>query len=142
VPRGARHPLTTLTERIADVFVGMGYEVADGPELEAEWLNFDALNIGRDHPARTMTDTRFVAPAGGGPGRRPRPHRGTPARHARPPGAQPVRRRRDARAAHLVSLTTPHRTAQATATETDAWGDTRLTGVGRPPFRVELLDGA
>ena len=39
----------------------MGYEVADGPEVEAEWLNFDALNIGRDHPARTMMDTFFVA---------------------------------------------------------------------------------
>jgi phenylalanyl-tRNA synthetase alpha chain len=61
LPRGARHPLTTLTDRIADVFVGMGYEVAEGPELEAEWLNFDALNIGRDHPARTMMDTFFVA---------------------------------------------------------------------------------
>src|SRR3954447_20620697 len=60
-PRGARHPITTMTERIADIFVGMGYEVADGPELEAEWLNFDALNIGRDHPARTMMDTFFVA---------------------------------------------------------------------------------
>ncbi|MGY1643648.1 phenylalanine--tRNA ligase subunit alpha [Geodermatophilus sp. SYSU D00703] len=60
-PRGARHPLTTLTERITDVFVGMGYEVADGPEVEAEWLNFDALNIGRDHPARTMMDTFFIA---------------------------------------------------------------------------------
>ena len=65
-PRGARHPLTTLTERIADIFVGMGYEVADGPELEAEWLNFDALNIGRDHPARTMMDTFFVAPEDSG----------------------------------------------------------------------------
>jgi phenylalanyl-tRNA synthetase alpha chain len=64
-PRGARHPLTTLTDRIADIFVGMGYEVAEGPELEAEWLNFDALNIGRDHPARTMMDTFFIA---GGPG--------------------------------------------------------------------------
>jgi phenylalanyl-tRNA synthetase alpha chain len=65
-PRGARHPLTTLTERIADIFVGMGYEVADGPELEAEWLNFDALNIGPDHPARTMMDTFFVAPEDSG----------------------------------------------------------------------------
>src|SRR5215207_4689390 len=55
--RDARDPLTTLTDRIADIFVGMGYEVAEGPELEAEWLNFDALNIGRDHPARTMMDT-------------------------------------------------------------------------------------
>jgi phenylalanyl-tRNA synthetase alpha chain len=65
-PRGARHPLTALTDRIADIFVGMGYEVADGPELEAEWLNFDALNIGRDHPARTMMDTFFVAPEDSG----------------------------------------------------------------------------
>lgn len=66
LPRGARHPLTTLTDRIADTFVGMGYEVAEGPELEAEWLNFDALNIGRDHPARTMMDTFFVAPEDSG----------------------------------------------------------------------------
>src|ERR687885_2108282 len=65
-PRGARHPLTTLTDRIADIFVGMGYEVADGPELEAEWLNFDALNIRPDHPARTMADTFFVEPEDSG----------------------------------------------------------------------------
>jgi phenylalanyl-tRNA synthetase alpha chain len=57
---GARHPLTTIQERIADVFVAMGWEVAEGPEVEAEWLNFDALNIGPDHPARTMQDTFFV----------------------------------------------------------------------------------
>jgi phenylalanyl-tRNA synthetase alpha chain len=59
-PVGARHPLTTLQERIADVFVAMGYEVAEGPEVEAEWLNFDALNLGPDHPARTMQDTFWV----------------------------------------------------------------------------------
>jgi phenylalanyl-tRNA synthetase alpha chain len=59
-PRGARHPLTTLQERIADIFVAMGYEVAEGPEIEAEWFNFDALNIGVDHPARSMMDTFFV----------------------------------------------------------------------------------
>ncbi|GAA1218870.1 phenylalanine--tRNA ligase subunit alpha [Prauserella alba] len=57
VPRGARHPVTTIAERIADVFVGMGYEVAEGPELEAEWFNFDALNFGKDHPARQLADT-------------------------------------------------------------------------------------
>ncbi len=60
LPAGARHPLTTLSERIEDVFVAMGYEVAEGPEVEAEWLNFDALNIPPDHPARTMQDTFFV----------------------------------------------------------------------------------
>jgi phenylalanyl-tRNA synthetase alpha chain len=59
-PRGARHPLTTIQERVADVFVAMGWEVAEGPEVEAEWLNFDALNIGPDHPARSMQDTFFV----------------------------------------------------------------------------------
>jgi phenylalanyl-tRNA synthetase alpha chain len=59
-PVGARHPLTTIQERIEDVFVAMGWEVAEGPEVEAEWTNFDALNIGPDHPARTMQDTFFV----------------------------------------------------------------------------------
>ncbi|MGI9156179.1 MAG: phenylalanine--tRNA ligase subunit alpha [Marmoricola sp.] len=62
-PLGARHPLTTLSERIADVFVAMGWEVAEGPVLEAEWLNFDALNLGPDHPARTMQDTFWAEPA-------------------------------------------------------------------------------
>src|SRR5256885_8849438 len=59
-PRGARHPLTTLMERIGDLFVGMGYEIAEGPEVELEWFNFDALNIAPDHPARTMMDTFFT----------------------------------------------------------------------------------
>ncbi len=61
-PVGARHPLTTIQERITDCFVAMGYEVAEGPEVEAEWFNFDALNMHPDHPARTMHDTFFVAP--------------------------------------------------------------------------------
>ncbi|WP_043263586.1 phenylalanine--tRNA ligase subunit alpha [Streptomyces sp. CT34] len=59
-PAGARHPLTTFMERVADVFVAMGYEVAEGPEVEAEWFNFDALNFVPDHPARQMQDTFFV----------------------------------------------------------------------------------
>ena len=59
-PRGGRHPLTTLMERMAEVFIAMGYEVAEGPEAEAEWFNFDALNVPPDHPARTMQDTFFV----------------------------------------------------------------------------------
>jgi phenylalanyl-tRNA synthetase alpha chain len=61
-PVGSRHPLTTLQERIADIFVGMGWEVAEGPEVEAEWLNFDALNTGPDHPARSLQDTFFLEP--------------------------------------------------------------------------------
>ncbi|MCW3159603.1 phenylalanine--tRNA ligase subunit alpha [Micropruina sonneratiae] len=61
-PTGAIHPITGLIDLISDVFVGMGWEVAEGPELEAEWLNFDALNIGPDHPARGESDTLFVEP--------------------------------------------------------------------------------
>lgn len=60
-PRGARHPVTTVAERLADVFVALGYEVAEGPEVEAEWYNFDALNFPPDHPAREMQDTFFVS---------------------------------------------------------------------------------
>jgi phenylalanyl-tRNA synthetase alpha chain len=58
---GARHPLTTIQERVSDVFIAMGYQVAEGPEIESEWFNFDALNIGVDHPARSMMDTFWVA---------------------------------------------------------------------------------
>jgi len=56
------HPLTILTNEISDLFIGLGYNVAEGPELESEWLNFDALNIPADHPARTMQDTFFIQP--------------------------------------------------------------------------------
>jgi len=58
--RGGRHPLTTLMERVSDVFVGMGYEVAEGPEAETEWHVFDALNTPPHHPARSTMDTFFV----------------------------------------------------------------------------------
>nr|WP_274637599.1 phenylalanine--tRNA ligase subunit alpha [Microbacterium bovistercoris] len=59
---GARHPLTVLQEQIGDIFIGMGWEVAEGPELEHEWYNFDALNLDEDHPARQMQDTFYVDP--------------------------------------------------------------------------------
>ena len=63
---GGRHPLTTLQERIADVFVAMGWEVAEGPEVEHEWFNFDALNMPGNHPAREMQDTLWLAPEDSG----------------------------------------------------------------------------
>ncbi len=69
VPPGARHPVTMLADRLSDVFVAMGYEVAEGPEVEAEWYNFDALNMLPDHPARDAQDTIFVARADEAPGR-------------------------------------------------------------------------
>ena len=70
VPPGARHPVSLTAEELSDVFIAMGYEVAEGPEVEAEWFNFDALNIPPEHPAREMQDTLFVAPpeSGGVPG--------------------------------------------------------------------------
>jgi phenylalanyl-tRNA synthetase alpha chain len=72
MPPGARHPVTMAADRLSDVFVAMGYEVAEGPEVEAEWYNFDALNFPPDHPAREAQDTLFVAGPGGpgekGPG--------------------------------------------------------------------------
>lgn len=63
-PRGARHPLSLLTERLEDLFIGLGWEIAEGPEIEAEWFNFDALNFDVDHPARQMQDTFYVAAPG------------------------------------------------------------------------------
>ncbi|WP_369372094.1 phenylalanine--tRNA ligase subunit alpha [Promicromonospora sp. Populi] len=63
---GARHPIELVQERIADFFVGLGWEIAEGPEVEAEWFNFDALNFGPDHPARQMQDTFYVAGNDGG----------------------------------------------------------------------------
>ena len=60
---GARHPVALMQEAIADLFVGMGWEIAEGPELEHEWFNFDSLNLDEDHPARQEQDTFYVDPA-------------------------------------------------------------------------------
>lgn len=59
-PQGARHPLQSIQDKVSDFFVSMGWEIVEGPEVEAEWFNFDALNFGPDHPARQMQDTFFV----------------------------------------------------------------------------------
>lgn len=60
-PLGHLHPITQLEQRIEDIFTSMGFTVADGPEVESEWYNFDALNIPADHPARDMQDTFWLA---------------------------------------------------------------------------------
>ncbi len=60
VPPGARHPLTQVHDEIVDVFTGMGFAVAEGPEVELDHYNFEALNIPKDHPARDMQDTFYV----------------------------------------------------------------------------------
>jgi phenylalanyl-tRNA synthetase alpha chain len=59
---GARHPLSLLMEQMSDLFISMGWEIGEGPELEHEWYNFDALNFDEDHPARAMQDTFYVSP--------------------------------------------------------------------------------
>ena len=64
--KGGLHPITIIKNEIADFFVEQGFSVAEGPELESGWLNFDALNIPADHPARTMQDTFFIEPVESG----------------------------------------------------------------------------
>ena len=59
-PLGARHPLPKLMEDVEDFFISMGWQISDGPEVETEWYDFDALNFGPDHPARQMQDTFYV----------------------------------------------------------------------------------
>ena len=58
--QGHRHPLITTTEQIIDLFLGLGYQVLEGPEIENDYYNFEALNIPPDHPARDMQDTFYL----------------------------------------------------------------------------------
>jgi phenylalanyl-tRNA synthetase alpha chain len=58
---GRRHPLTQVRERIEDIFAGMGYQILEGPELEDDWHNFEALNMPAEHPARDMQDTLYLS---------------------------------------------------------------------------------
>jgi phenylalanyl-tRNA synthetase alpha chain len=60
VRRGHLHVVTTSRDRLEDVFTGMGFSVAEGPEVETDWYNFEALNIPASHPARGMWDTLYV----------------------------------------------------------------------------------
>ncbi|GIO21737.1 phenylalanine--tRNA ligase subunit alpha [Oceanobacillus sp. J11TS1] len=57
---GGRHLLTNIMEEIEDLFIGMGYEVKEGPEVETDYYNFEALNLPKNHPARDMQDTFFI----------------------------------------------------------------------------------
>ncbi len=60
LPRGHLHPRTQVMRKIEEIFMSLGFSVVDGPELETDWYNFEALNIPRDHPARDMQDTFYV----------------------------------------------------------------------------------
>ncbi|MCG9968151.1 phenylalanine--tRNA ligase subunit alpha [Pelotomaculum terephthalicicum JT] len=59
--RGGKHPLTIVTEEIQKFFLGLGYSIAEGPEIETDYYNFEALNLPKDHPARDMQDTFFIS---------------------------------------------------------------------------------
>lgn len=59
-PRGRKHPLTLVLDEIKEVFIGMGYEIAEGPEVELDYYNFEALNLPKNHPARDTQDTFYI----------------------------------------------------------------------------------
>ena len=59
---GRLHPLTAVTRQIEDIFLGLGFSIAEGPEVEMDYYNFEALNLPKDHPARDMQDTFFITP--------------------------------------------------------------------------------
>ena len=61
IPEGREHPITLVSREITEIFVGMGFDVAEGPEVELDYYNFEALNIPKDHPARDMQDTFYIS---------------------------------------------------------------------------------
>jgi phenylalanyl-tRNA synthetase alpha chain len=61
-PLGTIHPIQAVIEQIEDIFIGMGFEVAEGPEVESDYYNFEALNLPKEHPARDMQDSFYITP--------------------------------------------------------------------------------
>jgi len=66
VPRGSIHPVSQVMDELAEIFADLGFAVAEGPEIEDQWHNFEALNMPEAHPARAMQDTFYVRPRGEG----------------------------------------------------------------------------
>jgi phenylalanyl-tRNA synthetase alpha chain len=60
--RGTNHPLTLVIEEAKQIFIGLGFQIAEGPEIETDYYNFEALNLPKDHPARDMQDTFYISP--------------------------------------------------------------------------------
>ncbi len=60
IKTGTLHPLTLILQKVEDIFQSMGFSIVEGPEIENEWYNFDALNIPKDHPARDLWDTFYI----------------------------------------------------------------------------------
>ena len=59
-PSGHKHPMTTVIDEITNIFIGMGYSIAEGPEIEKDYYNFEALNIPANHPAKDEQDTFYI----------------------------------------------------------------------------------
>ncbi len=60
IKTGTTHPLTLITEELEEIFIGLGFSIAEGPEVESEYYNFEALNIPEHHPARDLQDTLYI----------------------------------------------------------------------------------
>ena len=58
---GGKHPLTLVREEIENIFLGLGFEIVEGPEVELDYYNFEALNMPADHPARDMQDSFYMS---------------------------------------------------------------------------------
>ena len=58
--KGSYHPITLVQREVEDIFIGMGYDIAEGPEVELDYYNFEALNIPKNHPARSEQDTFYI----------------------------------------------------------------------------------
>lgn len=61
LPLGGRHPVTMVADKIIDIFTRLGFEIVEGPEVELDFFNFEALNLPKDHPARDMHDTFYIS---------------------------------------------------------------------------------
>ena len=61
IPVGKKHPINLVLDEVKDIFIGMGFSVAEGPDVESDYYNFEALNIPKDHPARDTQDTFYVS---------------------------------------------------------------------------------
>lgn len=60
-PIGKKHPINIVLDEVKDIFIGMGFSIGEGPEVEKDWYNFEALNIPKDHPARDTQDTFYIS---------------------------------------------------------------------------------
>jgi len=60
LPSGGKHPINKIADEIKDIFIGMGFSIAEGPEIELDYYNFEALNVPKDHPARDMQDSFYI----------------------------------------------------------------------------------